>query len=46
MAESEPTPLQEAAAQAHEMFVTFMEQDFTEMQALYLVGQILIGTKP
>jgi hypothetical protein len=43
--DSEPTPLQEAAAQAHEMFTTFMGQGFTETQALYLVAQVLIGHK-
>ena len=45
MGESEPTPLQEAAAQAHEMFTTFMSQGFTESQALYLVAQLLISLK-
>jgi hypothetical protein len=46
VSEEEPrTPLQEAAAQAHEMFITFMAQGFTEQQALYLVGQLLVNLK-
>jgi len=44
--EDEPTPLEEGAAQAHEMFLTFMGKGFTEMQALYLTGQLLIGRLP
>lgn len=46
MIEPEPrTPLQEAAAQAHEMFTTFMGQGFTESQAIYLVGQVLVSLR-
>jgi hypothetical protein len=36
-------PLAAAAAQAHELYLTFVGSGFTETQALYLVGQILVG---
>lgn len=39
--ESSLTLLLQAAVSMHEMFITLMESGFTEMQALYLVGQIL-----
>ena len=37
--------LLQAAATAHEIFVTFVGSGFTEQQALYLVSQILLGSQ-
>jgi hypothetical protein len=35
------SPLALAATQAHEMFMTLVNSNFTESQALYLVGVML-----
>lgn len=39
------TPLGVAATTAHEVFLSLVEAEFTEAQALYLVGQILAATQ-
>lgn len=38
------TLLGEAAAQIHEVFLSYVAAGFTEQQALYLVGQILTAS--
>jgi hypothetical protein len=40
------TVLAEAAAQLHEMFISYVRAGFTEQQALYLVGQVIHASRP
>lgn len=35
------TPLAEGAAQAHELFQSYVDAGFTRQEALYLIGQML-----
>jgi hypothetical protein len=40
------TELAKAAAQLHELFRAYVDAGFSEQQALYLVGKIMLGQGP